>query len=120
VADLEKLLRACLNWKVIGALLVVGVGVWAVAPKLLIGVLPILLIAVCPLSMMLMMRSMQGDHQGASARRTDGADGKGAAREERLADLKSQLEQTRSQEEAIGRGIAKLEATFDDERFESP
>jgi hypothetical protein len=119
VADLEKLLRACLNWKVIGALLVVGVGVWAVAPKLLIGVLPILLIGVCPLSMMLMMRST-GDHQGASARRTDGADGKGAAREESLADLKSQLEQTRTQEEAIGREIAKLEATFDDERFQSP
>jgi len=116
----EKLLRACLNWKVIAGLALVGVGVWAVAPNLLVAALPILLIAVCPLSMLLMMRGMHGDQHGATARQTDGVDGKGAARDERLADLKGQLDQTRSQQEAIAREIAKLEATFDDERLPGP
>jgi len=117
---MEKLLRACLNWKVIAGLALVGVGVWAVAPNLLVAALPILLIAVCPLSMVLMMRSMQGDHHGASAQRSDGVDGRSSAREERLAELKSQLDKTGSQQEAIAREIAKLEATFDDERLRGP
>lgn len=117
---MEKLLRACLNWKVIAGVTLVGVGVWAVAPNLLVAALPILLIAVCPLSMVLMMRSMQGEQHGASAQRSDGVDGRGSPREERLADLKSQLEQTRSQKEAIAREIAKLEASFDDEPLQAP
>lgn len=80
------------------------------------GALPLLLIAVCPLSMMFMMRGMQDHKNGASAQRTVDGDGKSPAREERLADLKSQLGQTRSQQEAIAREISKLEATSDDER----
>lgn len=117
---MEKLLRACLNWKVIAGLALVGVGVWAVAPNLLVAALPILLIAVCPLSMVLMMRSMRGDQHGAPAQRSDGVDGKGSAREEQLADLTNQLEQSRSQQEAIAHEIAKRDASFDDEPLQAP
>lgn len=71
---MDKMLRACLNWKVIGGLTVVGLGLWLVAPNLLAAALPVLLLAVCPLSMMLMMRSMgergsdqeSADHQKTS------------------------------------------------------
>ena len=70
---MEKMLRACLNWKVIGGLAVVGLGIWFVAPNLLVAALPVLLIAVCPLSMVLMMRGMQGEHHGSQS----GNDGTG-------------------------------------------
>lgn len=55
----------CFSWKVIGGLVAVGVGVWIVAPNLVVGVVPLLAIAACPLSMMFMMRGMSGgQHDG--------------------------------------------------------
>lgn len=66
---MDKMLRACLNWKVIGGLTVLGLGLWSVAPNLLVAGLPLLLLAACPLSMMFMMRSMKDEH---------GSDQKGA------------------------------------------
>ena len=48
----------CLNWKVIAALAAVGVGVYALAPGLAVAAVPLLVLAVCPLSMLLMMRAM--------------------------------------------------------------
>lgn len=59
---MDKMLRACLNWKVIGSLTVLGFGLWSVAPNLLVTGLPLLLLAACPLSMMLMMRGMKNAH----------------------------------------------------------
>jgi len=50
----------CINWKVVGGLGAVAVAVWAVAPRFVAGLLPLLLIAVCPLSMLIMMKSMSG------------------------------------------------------------
>jgi hypothetical protein len=54
----------CLNWKVIAGLAVVGLGVWVFEPGLMGAVLPLLIVAICPLSMLLMMRGMMGE-QGA-------------------------------------------------------
>ena len=56
-----RILKMCLNWKVLAGLAVVGGGIYAVAPGLAAAVLPILLLAVCPLSMLFMMKAMQGD-----------------------------------------------------------
>ena len=47
----------CLNWKVIGVLAALGVGIYLVAPGAAAAV-PLLVLAVCPLSMLLMMRAM--------------------------------------------------------------
>lgn len=113
---MEKMFRACLNLKVIGALALVGVGVWAVAPNLLVGALPILLIAACPLSMMFMMRGMKDDHHGTSPEPGLGSSPK-ATHEEQLADLKRQLEDTRGRQETIAREIAKVEVSAESERF---
>ena len=55
-----QMLFMCLNWKVVAGLAVVGVIVWAVAPQFLVGAIPLLIVAACPLSMLLMMRGMQG------------------------------------------------------------
>lgn len=53
-------MKMCLNWKVLAGLGAVGVGVYLVAPGLAAAALPLLLLAACPLSMLLMMKGMQG------------------------------------------------------------
>lgn len=55
------MMRCCLNRKVIVGLAVVAVGVLAVDPHLFSRVLPLLLVAICPLSMLFMMRGMSGN-----------------------------------------------------------
>ncbi|MGH3452757.1 MAG: DUF2933 domain-containing protein [Haloechinothrix sp.] len=50
----------CFNRKVIAALAAVGLGLWLLSPNLLAGVVPLLLLAACPLSMIFMMRAMPG------------------------------------------------------------
>ncbi len=48
----------CLNWKVIVGLAVVGLGVWIAAPTLVGAAIPLLLTAICPLSMLAMVVGM--------------------------------------------------------------
>ena len=62
---MKDMLKCCLNWKVIAGLAVVGVGLWALAPGVLSAALPLLVFAICPLSMLFMMKAMQGQ-QGVS------------------------------------------------------
>ncbi len=54
------MLKCCLNRKVIAGLAVVAVAVLAVDPHLFSRIFPLLLFAICPLSMLLMMRAMSG------------------------------------------------------------
>lgn len=59
-----EMLKKCLNPKVLIGLGIVALGFLIFAPKLLLGVLPLLIIAACPLSMALMMGSMgKGEHK---------------------------------------------------------
>jgi len=53
--------RLCLDWRVLAVLAVVGLGVWALVPGLIGAVLPLLLVAACPLSMLLMLRGRAHD-----------------------------------------------------------
>ena len=48
----------CLDKRVVGSLAVVGVSAWLLAPHLVISLLPLLVLAACPLSMVLMPRGM--------------------------------------------------------------
>ena len=48
----------CLNWKVIAALAAAGLGIYVLAPGVAAAALPLLIVAACPLSMLLMMRAM--------------------------------------------------------------
>lgn len=48
----------CLNSRVIAALAALGLGLWALAPGLAAAALPLLVVAACPLSMLVMMRAM--------------------------------------------------------------
>ncbi|MGH2532800.1 MAG: heavy metal-binding domain-containing protein [Thermomicrobiales bacterium] len=56
----------CFNKKVIGGLAIVALGVLVVAPNLFLTALPLLLVAACPLSMLLMGRAMMGGGQRAA------------------------------------------------------
>jgi UPF0716 family protein affecting phage T7 exclusion len=83
-----KMLKMCLNPKVLAGLAVMGGGVYLFAPGLLAEAVPILLLAVCPLSMLLMMWSMQHTH-GQGQQTPQEPDG-GPTREERIARLRAQ------------------------------
>ncbi len=61
---MAKLFGMCFNWKVLLALFAVGVGIWLVVPSLLLGALPLLLLAACPLSMFVMAWVMKGRMEG--------------------------------------------------------
>ena len=64
---MTDLFRMCLNWKVLAGLAAVGVGIWVIAPNLILAALPLLVLAACPLSMLVMMwgmkRMMSGQHE---------------------------------------------------------
>src|SRR5918996_1055874 len=86
--------RVCVNWKVLVGLGIVGVAIWAVAPGPFLAVLPILLLAACPLSMLIMMWSMKHDaqsgHDASHQSQISLPTGHGYTRDERLAALKAQ------------------------------
>lgn len=50
----------CMNWKVVGGVAVVAVGMVLFAPGWLAASAPLLVLAVCPLSMWFMMRRLPG------------------------------------------------------------
>lgn len=61
------MLKKCLNPKVLLGLLIIALVVLVVAPKILFAVLPFLLIAACPLSMVLMMGAMHNEKNHSSS-----------------------------------------------------
>lgn len=95
-----QMLKHCLNWKVIAGLAAVGVGIYFVAPELVAAALPILVLAICPLSMLVMMWAMQGGRSG-DQQASQEADA-GLTREEHLTRL-------RWQEAALTERINELE-----------
>ncbi len=74
-----KMLKMCLNFKVLTALAAVGLGVYVWEPNLLAAALPLLILALCPLSMVLMMGMMGGGKQDEG--QAEGRDALAPARE---------------------------------------
>lgn len=60
-------LRMCFDRRVLAALGIVAIGVWLVAPQAVLAALPLLVLALCPLSMAVMAWSMRGSPQGHAA-----------------------------------------------------
>jgi hypothetical protein len=105
----------CLNWRVLGGLALVALVVLVAAPSLAVRALPLLLVAVCPLSMVAMMWAMRGNKAGPSV---------GAAEptvpsvpesvsdpEPTLSDLHSELADVHAHQERLARKILELEAS---------
>ena len=82
-----KMLKMCLNWKVLTSLVAVGVGVYLFAPGLLAEAVPILLLVTCPLSMLLMMWGMQ--RTPGQGQQTPQAPDVGLTSEERIVTLRA-------------------------------
>lgn len=101
----------CLNWKVIAGLAVVGLGTWAVAPGLAVAALPLLILAVCPISMLLMMRGMQGGQCASRPQQASSPARTGLTRDEQLAELRTQLTDIQEQQDGIAREISRLESS---------
>lgn len=104
----------CLNWKVLVGLAAVGLAIWVVVPNLVGAALPLLILAACPLSMLLMARGMQGGQCSTPPTRpSEQASrpvGMRLTRDEQLAELKAQLTILQTRQQAIAREIAELEA----------
>jgi len=81
----------CFNWKVLAGLAAVGVAVLVLAPGAALAVLPLLLLAACPLSMGAMMWAMRGHGSGASEScHQTGNDTSVAAKQARLRALREE------------------------------
>ena len=98
-----NMLRACLDWRVITALGALGVGVVLFAPNLIAAALPLLIVAACPLSMMLMMKTMGGHGPNADARQ-------GLAPAERAEHLRTELASVRRQQQRLVQELEALDA----------
>lgn len=57
---MKSMFGMCFNWKVLVGLGAVAAGVLIFAPQAALAVLPLLLLAACPLSMVVMMFAMRG------------------------------------------------------------
>ncbi len=99
-----NLLRACANWRVIATLVAVGAGVAVFAPNLIGAAIPFLLVAACPLSMLLMMRAMGGHPANPSPEPVFGS-------HDRPSQLRARLASTRLEHERLERELAQAEAT---------
>ena len=97
-----KMLKMCLNPKVLAGMVVVGVGIYLITPNLA-AALPILLLAVCPLSMLLMMWGMQHTQGQQTSQEPDAT----LTREERIARLRTQQAALADHIEALEREEAQ-------------
>lgn len=68
-----KLLRACLDRRVLAALALTAFSIAIVAPQLITAAIPLLVVAACPLSMIVMMATMRHGDPGASRTHARGA-----------------------------------------------
>jgi len=106
--------RMCLNWKVVAGLAAVAVAVLIAAPHLIGAVLPWLVLAACPLSMVLMMGGMSkmGGKQATQQSLPGSArTGSALSREEQLAQLRGQLADMSARQAALETHIHALEAS---------
>ncbi|MBA2633378.1 MAG: DUF2933 domain-containing protein, partial [Chloroflexi bacterium] len=88
-----NILRACFDWRVLAGLAASGIAIYLLAPGVIVAAIPLLLLAACPLSMLLMMKAMSG-RQPAFELPPGRVDGdRVAALRQELADLSSRQEQ---------------------------
>lgn len=101
-----NIVRMFLNWKAIAALGGIGLGVWFVAPSVVLAALPYLLLAACPLAMVVMMwgmrSGMQGSHTGTHPAQLPTATAPALTPQAQLAELKAQ-------QAALSRQMTELE-----------
>ncbi|MGH2376860.1 MAG: DUF2933 domain-containing protein [Candidatus Limnocylindria bacterium] len=93
------MLRMCYDPRVLIGLAAVGVTTWVVAPQLVLAVLPLLFLAACPLSMLLMAKMMMPGQKQPGASMDPRA--RVAALEQAQARLAQELTSARAEAEAV-------------------
>lgn len=88
----------CLNKKVIAGLAVVGVGVLLFAPNAIGAALPLLILAVCPLSMIFMMRAMSNGESSSSTGEEHEPQPPQTATVDEVAALRAEVQHLRTQQ----------------------
>lgn len=88
----------CLNKKVIGGLAVAAVAIYLFAPNLFGAALPLLIVAACPLSMLLMMRMMSGSGNASCSTAPSETSG-----DPELAQLRAEVERLRAEQQGVAR-----------------
>lgn len=89
-------MMCCLNKRVMIGLALVALGMFAFSPRLLGAAAPVLLLAVCPLSMLLTMRGMRRQGGGPSACTTTPAPGSRATDPE-VAELEEEVDRLKAE-----------------------
>lgn len=105
----------CFNWKVLAGLAVVGLGIYAAAPDLVVGALPLLLLLACPLSMLFMGKTMMGGQHSQQGRQPPATTTAAPVNapltgDEQLAQLQEQLRSVGEQQAALAAQVEQLEA----------
>ena len=101
-------MKMCLNWKAATALAVVAGGIYLLAPSMFAAALPLLVVSLCPLSMLMMMRMMSGDvRPSCRASHVGGA----AANTESQADLEAELARVRADQRAIEERLGAIRSS---------
>lgn len=85
----------CLNPKVLAGLALVGLAVWVYAPGAFLAVLPFLVLALCPISMIFMGKMMMGG--SGSQRASQDPAAKLAALQQEQRQLQLEIARTRAQ-----------------------
>lgn len=93
----------CLNRKVLTGAGMVALGVLLFAPRMFGDVLPLLMVAICPLSMLLMMRAMSGS--GNRCQTGEGAGQPAADTDAEIVRMQAEIDRLRA--EAAGRSAGQ-------------
>jgi len=106
-------LGMCFDWRVLIALFAVGVAIAVVMPQLTLSLLPVLLLAACSLSMILMMSLMNRTDQKLVLGSFDGVTSSSSvylslSRQEQIAQLQTQLQHLQRQQDLIASQINAL------------
>lgn len=91
-------MKMCFDRRVVIALAAVGVGALLIAPALAATLLPVLIVAVCPLSMLFMMRGMS--RGGSCSTGAPSSDQRGLLSDRDVAALQAELRQLKAQQAA--------------------
>lgn len=84
----------CFDKRVIAALAATALAIFLFAPNIFGAALPLLVIAACPLSMLLMMRTMSGSKEGSSCPMGNPTT---SSEDDEIAELRAEVERLRSQ-----------------------
>jgi len=90
-------MKMCFNWKVAAGLTAAGVAVFAFAPNLIGAALPVLIIAACPLSMIVMMRAMSGGNRCDTASNGTDSESTTATTPSEVTRLQAEIDQLRAE-----------------------